>query len=122
MLLLASAGILMAAEITGTANGISSDNLPSRAIAWKIKGPDGVCIRSEHTTISEDASLPDGQYSYEIIGYLEDEEIRTSKVKEQLNNGRGDANQPTGFPVGVIESGYFQITDGFVVTIDGAEE
>ena len=91
-------------------------------VAWIVATPDGQVLESESAMIAAGKALPDGQYSYKIIGYLEGDEIRRSSVKEQMNNGRGDAARPRGVPVGVIESGHFRIHGGEVLTGDITEE
>lgn len=114
---------LIAAEISGDAYGIFCNNLHNRVVAFKIRSPNGIVFESETTTISsEEGGLPDGQYSYEIIGYLDGNEIHTTGGKEQMNNGRETTEQPENAPLGVIESGYFRIAGGVVLSADGTKE
>ena len=48
--------------------------------------------------------------------------IQISRAKLLMNQGRSDDMMPEGVPIGVTETGYFQIVDGFVVIDDGTEE
>jgi len=122
ILLLASAGISMAAEITGDAYDLTCENMPDRAIVWKINGPDNLIIQSESTIISTDEPLPDGKYRFEVIGYLEESEIRKPKKEKSSNKGRTPEATPPNDPAGIIESGNFRIYEGDVVIKDNAEE
>jgi hypothetical protein len=67
-------------------------------------------------------ALPDGSYSYNIIGTLSPAQVQYSEVKQNLDQGREPGAEPTNVPVGVIESGVFQILGGQVVTDDGSVE
>ena len=111
-----------AVDISGDANGVIAEKLPKKAESWSIHGPDGIYLQSTTALISDDTSLPDGSYTYEVIGPLRGKDIRISRAKLKLNQGRPDTAMPKGVPTGVTETGYFRIVDGFVVIDDGAEE
>ena len=122
---LCAASLPLAAEavdISGDANGVIADKLPKKAESWAIHGPDGIYLQSNTSLISDDTSLPDGQYNYEVIGPLRGQDIRISRAKLLLDQGRSDEAMPRGVPTGVSETGSFLIVNGFVVSDDGATE
>ena len=95
--------------------------LPKRAIGWKVSGPDDILIESKKETITVKNSLPDGQYSYEVIGYL-DKDAKQSYRKSRWNDGRKPGTTPRNPPVGIIQTGYFRIYNGVVLKDDGKKE
>lgn len=110
-----------ATEFHGGYGGVVATNVPSQATALRVNGPNDLHMESEDFSIATDDGLPDGSYTYEILGRLKkDPEKTASTASGHPNSGREEGARPELTPIGTLEYGYFRIAGGVVVT--GAEE
>ena len=111
-----SSQLANAAQVAGDAYNLTVLGAPAGSVGWSLGGPGGFAARSDSLSYDSFFALPDGQYSYEVIGTLSGRAVSALDYKATLDNGRdassrGAMQQPTG----TVFSGYFRIEGGVVV-------
>ncbi len=109
----------LAVKVTGDSYSITIQDVPSGIISIKVAGPDGVIYTANSLTVYSEDSFVDGDYQYELIGYLSNSEghrKQKSKVDRGVSNAHGRASAVAPYvPEGVVETGDFRIVNGQVV-------
>lgn len=101
-----------ATSFAGGGQGLVVNDMPHNSTSVRVVGPENITAQTDGTLLQlpENQFFVDGQYSYEIFGYLSDE----LKPLDSNENGRGESvvrNEP----IGAIESGNFRLLNGAVV-------
>lgn len=101
---------IFAVDITGNAQSIEINHNHANMTSVVLRGPADFKTKSDNTYIWFDTELVDGLYQYQIMGMLDYVYVEPSDG----SNNRPVGSVPTNPPVGVIDSGYFNLIDGVV--------
>jgi hypothetical protein len=109
----------LAVKVNGNSYSITIQGVPSGIISIKVAGPDGVIYTANGLTVYSEDGFVDGDYQYELIGYLSDSKAhrkQKSKADQGVSNANGRASDVAPYvPEGVVKTGDFRIVNGQVV-------
>lgn len=115
-----------AAEFSGGQNAVVVTQLPSNSVFIRVSGPGEFFVETKGNVIQAAGGelLPDGQYSFEVSGKVNNagDRDKISTLQDNGRSGRDVRQAASRSAVKVVESGYFRIFNGQVIVENAQEE